>query len=79
LSLGFRHVETKVLGVPLTVERVDLDRREQIVGVCGRRRARQSLPIIDLPLPTPLPDGAEWTEAYRLWRAEGYGAASGDP
>ena len=27
--------------------------------------ARQSLPIIDLPLPTPLPDGAEWIEAYR--------------
>jgi hypothetical protein len=71
--------ETKVLGVPVTVERVDLDRSEQIVAVCKRRRARQSLPIVDLPLPTPLPDGAEWIEAYRRWRAEGYGAPSEDP
>jgi len=45
---------------------------------CRRGRARQSLPITDLPLPTPLPDGAEWIEAYRRWRAEGYGAPSGD-
>jgi hypothetical protein len=70
--------ETKVLGAPVTVERVDLDRNEQIVVVCRRGRARQSLPIIDLPLPRPLPDGAEWIEAYRRWCAEGYGAPSGD-
>ncbi len=60
--------ETVVLGMPVTVERVDLDRSEQIVAICRRGRARQSLPIIDLPLPTPLPDGAEWIEAYRRWR-----------
>jgi hypothetical protein len=54
--------ETKVLGVPVTVERVDLDRSQQIVAICRRGRMRQSLPIIDLPLPTPLPDGAEWIE-----------------
>jgi hypothetical protein len=54
--------ETKVLGVPITVERVDLDRGEQIVAICRRGRMRQSLPIIDLPLQTPLPDGAEWVE-----------------
>ena len=40
--------ETKVLGVPVTVERVDLDSSEQIVAVCRRRRARQSLPIDDV-------------------------------
>jgi hypothetical protein len=62
--------ETKVLGVLVTVERVDLDGSEQIVAICRRGRARQSLPIIDLPLPRPLPDGAEWIEAYRHWRAE---------
>jgi hypothetical protein len=70
--------ETKVLGAPVTVEQVDLDRSEQIVVVCRRGRARQSLPIIDLPLPTPLPDGAEWIEAYRHWRAEGYGDSTED-
>ena len=66
--------ETKVLGVPVTVERVDLDRSEQIVAVCRRGRTRQSLPIIDLPLPTPLPHGAEWIEAYRRWRTESHSA-----
>lgn len=63
--------ETTVLGVPVTVERVDLDRSERIVAVCRRGRARQSLPILDLPLPTPPPDGAEWIEAYRQWLGEG--------
>jgi hypothetical protein len=62
--------ETTVLGVPVTVEGVDLNRSEQIVAVCKRGRIRQSLPILDLPLPTPLPVGAEWIEAYRRWRAE---------
>jgi hypothetical protein len=28
---------------------------------------RQAIPILDLPLPTPPPDGAEWIEAYRHW------------
>ncbi len=71
--------ETKVLGVPVTVERLALYRGEQIVAVFRRRRARQSLPITDLPLPTPPPDGTEWIEAFRLWCAEGYDAISGDP
>jgi hypothetical protein len=64
--------ETMVLGVSVIVERVDLERSEQIVAVCRRARARQSLPILDLPLPTPPPDGAEWIEAYRRWRAESH-------
>jgi hypothetical protein len=25
------------------------------------------IPILDLPLPTPPPGGAEWIEAYRHW------------
>jgi hypothetical protein len=63
--------ETTVLGVAVTVERVDLNRREQIVAVSARGRHRQALPILDLPLPTPRPDGAQWIEAYRQWRCEG--------
>ncbi len=63
--------ETTVLGVAVTVERVDLNRSEQIVAVCVRGRVRQTLPILDLPLPTPPPVGAEWIEAYRQWRGEG--------
>jgi hypothetical protein len=63
--------ETRVLGVPVTVERVDLNHSEQIVAVCARGRDRQALPILDLPLPTPPPDGADWIEAHRYWRGEG--------
>lgn len=63
--------ETTVLGVPVTVERVDLDQSEQIVAVCRHGRYRQALPILDLPLPTPPPEGAEWIEAYRQWRRGG--------
>lgn len=62
--------KTTVVGVEVIVQRVDLDHNEQIVAVCRRGRARQSLSILDLPLPTPPPDGAEWIEAYRRWRAE---------
>ena len=63
--------ETTVLGFPVTVERVDLNRSEQIVAVCARGRDRQALPILNLPLPTPRPDGAEWIEAFRQWRGDG--------
>ena len=61
---------TTVLGVSVTVERVDLNRSEQIVAICRRGRDRQSLPMLDLTLPTPPPDGAEWIEAFRQWRGE---------
>lgn len=63
--------ETMVLGVPVTVERIDLNRDEQIVAICKRGRERQSLPILDLPLRTPTPAGTEWIEAYRRWLSEG--------
>jgi len=60
--------ETMVLGVSVTVERVDLDKADQIAAICSRgRRVRQRLPILDLPLPNPPPEGAEWIEAYRHW------------
>ena len=62
--------KTTVVGVQVIIQRVDLDRSDQIIAVCKRGRARQLLPILDLLLPTPPPDGAEWIEAYRRWRAE---------
>ena len=62
---------TIVLGVPVTVGRLDLDLSEQIVAICRRGSERQPLPILDLTLPNPPPKGAEWIEAYRHWlRAE---------
>jgi hypothetical protein len=32
-----------------------------------RGAATQRIPILDLPLPTPPPEGAQWIEAYRRW------------
>jgi hypothetical protein len=37
------------------------------VAICCRDQVRQAIPILDLPLPTPPPVGAEWIEAYRHW------------
>ena len=58
---------TAVLGVEVTVQRVDLTDDEQIVAVCTRGRLRQAIPILALPLPDPQPIGAEWIQAYRRW------------
>jgi hypothetical protein len=58
---------TKVLGVEVLVERLDLTADEQIVAVCRHGRTRQRIPLLDLPLPDPPPQGAEWIEAYRRW------------
>ncbi len=63
--------ETSILGVPVTVESVDLNHSDQIVAICVRDRMRQAIPILDLPLPAPAPEGAEWIDAYRHWLGEG--------
>jgi hypothetical protein len=58
---------TKLLGVEVTVERVDLNDAGEIVVVCRRGREHQRTPVLDLPLPKPTPRGAEWIDAYRRW------------
>ncbi|MFJ4513391.1 calcium-binding protein [Streptomyces sp. NPDC088816] len=58
---------TAVLGVEVTVRGVDLTPEGRIVVLCSRGGARQSIGILELPLPSPAPDGAEWIEAYRHW------------
>jgi hypothetical protein len=57
---------TTVLGVEVTVRKVDL-RDDGIVAICHRDRTRQAIDILDLPLPVPAPEGAEWIAAYRRW------------
>jgi hypothetical protein len=57
---------TTVLGVEVTVKNVDLA-ADTIVAICTRGRDRQRIDLLDLPLPTPPPDGAEWIDAYRHW------------
>jgi hypothetical protein len=64
LALPF---QTIVLGVPVTVARVDVTTTDEIVAICTRDGHRQTIPILDLPLPFTAPDGWEWIEAYRRW------------
>src|SRR2546426_922095 len=67
LALPF---ETEALGVPVTVERIDLTEANEVVAICRRGRTRQRINVLNLPLPTRRPDGAEWIEAYRYWARE---------
>ncbi|MFH1568671.1 MAG: calcium-binding protein [Gemmatimonadota bacterium] len=64
LALPF---QTVVLGVEVTVERVNLTEDEDIVAVCRRGRERQRVRVLDVPLPDPSPEGWKWIEAYRFW------------
>jgi len=57
--------QTTVLGVEVTVEDIDLTGRNTIVVHCSRGALRQAISVLDLPIPAPPPDGAEWIEAYR--------------
>ena len=64
LALPF---STLVLGVNVEVIAIELTEGDEIVAICSRGSARQSISIAEPPLPTPPPPGAEWIEAYRKW------------
>lgn len=59
--------KASVLGMPVIVERVDLNANDQIVMICARGPHTQSIPLLDLPRPAVLPHGWEWVEAYQQW------------
>ncbi|MBI2440240.1 MAG: hypothetical protein HYV35_02600 [Lentisphaerae bacterium] len=58
---------TTVLGMEVTIDRIELTDSDKVVAVCCRQGHRQRVPLLDLPLPTPRPAGAEWIAAYRRW------------
>jgi hypothetical protein len=60
--------ETEVLGVVVRVTHIDQRDDDRLVAICVRGRDKQAIGLVDLPLPTPRPPGAEWIEAYRFWR-----------
>lgn len=60
-------LETMILGVPVRVERIDINDAGEIVAICKRGGQRQAIPLVDLPLPSPPPAGSEWIAAYRHW------------
>jgi hypothetical protein len=64
LALPF---DTIVLGVTVSVRKLDVTDRGEVVAVCCRGRDRSSIPLTDLRLPEPPPTGWEWIEAYRRW------------
>ena len=64
-------VETEVLGVQVQVTAIELNDAEEIVAICKRGVQVQRIPVVDLPLPKPPPDGFEWIEAYRFYRHGG--------
>lgn len=54
-----------ILGAEVIVDRVDLTADERIVAACRRRKTRQRISILDLPVPDSPPAGWEWIDAYR--------------
>jgi hypothetical protein len=60
--------ETQVLGLTVSVESIDITDDDQLVAVCRNGKARQRISLSELPLPSPLPEGAQWIVAYRYWR-----------
>ena len=58
---------TQVLGQEVTVAKLDITKRDEIVAICYRGKVTQAIPILDLPMPKPRPEGAEWIDAYRRW------------
>ncbi len=55
---------TRVLGVEVNVEQLELRDDNSIVAICTRGRMKQAIPLIDLLLPKPPPAGWEWIAAY---------------
>jgi hypothetical protein len=55
LALPF---ETQVLGTAVTVTKIALGNDDRISAICTRGRDRQAISIVDLPLPSPRPDGS---------------------
>lgn len=64
LALPF---DTAVLGVEVSVVEVEQVVGTGIVAVCRQGKVTQRIGILDLPLPSPPPDGSQWIEAFRHW------------
>ena len=60
--------ETEILGMTVIVEGIDITEDDQVVAVFKKGKTKQRISLSELPLPSPLPKGAEWIVAYRYWR-----------
>src|SRR4051795_10511755 len=59
---------TRLFGVDVSVEQIEQTEHDAIVAVCRADPDAGSLRWVDLPLPTPLPEGAKWIAAWKKWR-----------
>jgi hypothetical protein len=57
-----------ILGVEAIVEKVDMTRDGRVVAVSQRDGVKQRIEFLDLPLPKPISEGAEWIAAFSHWR-----------
>jgi hypothetical protein len=62
---------TMLFGVETIVRKLDMTEAGEIVAVCHHGRSKQRISILELPLPSPPPEGAEWIAAYRYWQRGG--------
>lgn len=63
--------ETDVLGVPVQVTSVDFNDADEIVAICTRGPQVQPIPVLDLPLPDPPPQGVRVDRGVPLPPARG--------
>jgi hypothetical protein len=52
--------ETEILGMNVIVEGIDITEDDQHVVVCRKGKTKQRISLSELPLPSPLPQDAEW-------------------
>ncbi len=71
--------ETAVLGVPVLVEKIALRDDDSIVAVCRRGKHRQTVPILDLPLPKPAPEGSSGSRPIAAGNGDSAHALGGSP
>jgi hypothetical protein len=58
---------TIVLGMPVSVDTIELNDAAEIVAVCSIGSEKQRITLLDLSLHSPRPEGADWIAAYRRW------------
>jgi hypothetical protein len=66
-NVGFPF-DVEILGVNVAVVGVDITDACELVALCRRGKSRLKVSLLELPLPSPPPEGAEWIEAFQRWR-----------
>jgi hypothetical protein len=69
---------TRILGVDASVAAILMNDDGRIKAVCEHNGEQQRIDLVDLPLPTPPPSGAEWIAAYRRWVEGSWFAEDGE-